>query len=78
LFREFVIAKQVAERLQRAELSYVWLNAALQRQKRMPSLEEFVTPRQATQTRDEQRRQLQNISARFGIPLRKTKLIRVH
>lgn len=77
LFREFVVAKRVADRTRRAELSYVWLSVALTRQKTLPEFERFVASRRATQSPHEQRRALQMISARFRVPFRKTKLIRV-
>lgn len=77
LFREFVVAKHAAERTRRQWISQAWLTAALTRTKTMPELHTLLVSRVGRQTRDEQRQMVQTISARFGIPLQKTRLIRV-
>lgn len=52
-----------------------WHMAALQRQERLPELKTLCIVRPRRQTPDEQRLVLETLSARFGIPLQRVRLI---
>lgn len=81
LFREFVFAKRSYEEDYNRDVRLAWHVAALMRQEKLPRLESLLIRRpQKPSTRKEylaaQRSMLKALSDRYGIPLRKTTLIR--
>lgn len=56
-------------------MSMAWHVAALSRQEKLPELKRLLSTGTAKQTRAEQLSVMQQLSARFGIPLQKTNLI---
>ena len=72
------MAKRRREEQRILALSQAWHTAAFQRMKTLPSLDSLVRRLQTRgiQTRSEQLSTLQLLSARYGIPLQRMRLVR--
>lgn len=74
-----VVAQQRMERERVRDLTLAWTIEAMHRQKTLPSLRSLLDKSQIAtevQTLEQQRTALYMLSLQYGIPLRKTRLIR--
>lgn len=70
--REFVVAKRKRDDDTDRDVRLAWSIAALQRQKKLPSLQSLLnSSRKRLQTVDEQRAMLEILSGKYGGALRK-------
>jgi hypothetical protein len=77
LFRELVVAvRQAHEHVQR-DKAHAYYVAALSRLERLPPLERWLATAPRRQTRAQQLAVAEHLSGQLGIPLRRTRLVRV-
>lgn len=71
------MARDLAQHARDREIVLAWNTAALSRAKKLPALKTLLAQsHQKVQTMGEQRAMLALLSERYGIPLRKTRLIK--
>jgi len=74
LFREFALIKEIEEDRHDERMVLAWMIAGLSRQTKLPRIETLLSKRHTgPQTVGQLKGMLQQLSARYGIPLRKAK-----